>query len=395
MIVRKTRPEESQRVNELFAIAFEFVMDSGPADPENSRVHHWAAFEDDDREMMSNFTISDYQILFDGSSCKMGGIGGVATLPQYRRRGGIRGCFNHALPDMYQNGYDFSYLYPFSTAYYRKFGYENCVQRYLTTVNLSLLNPEPVNGYFRLAEKHTPMTEQIRSIDRVWESRYNMTVIHEDEDYEWTKQADPAKKQEFTYVWFNSQNKPKAYTTFLKKDEPDGRNLVCKRFFYTDREGYYGLLQVFKSLASDHTYAKFPIPANTSMQYLMPEWSLGAASWALQSAGMARVINVKNVLSKTKYIGSGEITLQIMDPQIAENNRTFSISFKNGRAVTVSETDNCADAVLTIQAFSALICGVCNFYDAVQWMTGITIHHKDACFDRIFYTKPMMITDYF
>ena len=30
------------------------------------------------------------QVRFDGHIVKMGGVGGVATLPQYRRRGGIR-----------------------------------------------------------------------------------------------------------------------------------------------------------------------------------------------------------------------------------------------------------------------------------------------------------------
>ena len=31
--------------------------------------------------MMSNFVINDYDVRFDGHACKMGGIGGVATLP--------------------------------------------------------------------------------------------------------------------------------------------------------------------------------------------------------------------------------------------------------------------------------------------------------------------------
>ena len=125
MIVRKIKPEEVLRANELFAIAFEQPMDrEAAAKPDNENVHRWAAFDESSGEMMSSFIINDYTVRFDGHACKMGGIGGVATLPQYRRRGGIRGCFQEALPDMYASGYDLSYLYPFSTAYYRKFGYE-------------------------------------------------------------------------------------------------------------------------------------------------------------------------------------------------------------------------------------------------------------------------------
>ena len=293
MIVRKTALEEARRVNELFAICFEMPYTNCPADPEKDDATHWAAF-DEDGEMMSTFTVSDFTVQFDGSPCKMGGIGGVATLPQYRRRGGIRACFREALPDMYGSGYDFSYLYPFSTAYYRKFGYENCVQKYGWTVDLSLLNPPKEGGSFRLAEKGCPMTAEIRALDAIWESHYNMMVLHGDEDYDWTRKCDPAVKQDFTYVCFDAAGKPNAYTTFRLANEPDGRNLVCSRFCFADKGGFDELMRLFKSLSSDHRFVKFSTPANPAMQYFMPEWSLGAVSWSVQSAGMVRVVNVKS-----------------------------------------------------------------------------------------------------
>ena len=137
MIIRKTRPEEGKRVNTLFAIAFEQPMENGPG--EEPGVTNWGAFEED--TMFSTFAVTDFTQFFDGNQVKMGGIGGVASLPQYRRAGGIRACFQKALPILYREGYVFSYLYPFSTAYYRKFGYESCVQRYLAVLDLRQLRP--------------------------------------------------------------------------------------------------------------------------------------------------------------------------------------------------------------------------------------------------------------
>ena len=107
MIVRKIRPEELKRTYELFSIAFEFSADSEKSPTEiyeevlkhpNSREdtfwgERWAAFEDDDRTMMSYFIAQPFPMQFDGHEYTMTGIGGVATLPQYRRKGGIRGCF--------------------------------------------------------------------------------------------------------------------------------------------------------------------------------------------------------------------------------------------------------------------------------------------------------------
>lgn len=396
MIVRKTTPDEARRINELFAICFEFPYDNCPIeDPEHDDAIHWAAFTEEG-EMMSNFTIPTYQIQFDGHSCKMAGIGGVATLPQYRRQGGIRACFAEALPDMYANGYDFSYLYPFSTRFYRQFGYECCVQKYAWEVNLSLLTPPKDPGTFCLAEKNRPMTEAIRAVDALWEQHFNMMVQHKEEDYKWILEADPAVKQEFTYVWFDARKTPKAYTTFKALWEDGKRNIVCSRFFFVDREGFGGLMQLFKSLAADHTLAKFHTPALPSLQYLMSEWSLGAVDWkVLANGGMVRVVNAAAVLKKAKYRGSSRIILELQDPQIRQNNGRFAVTFESGRAAEVASTQEAADITLTIPAFSALISGVWDWEEARHTLPGLTVNNENAPLDGIFFRKRLMITDFF
>lgn len=395
MIVRKTTPEEARRVNELFAICFEQPYCNCPIDPDHDDAAHWAAY-DEDGAMMSNFTISDYDIRFDGNVCKMGGIGGVATLPQYRRRGGIRACFREALPDMYAQGYDFSYLYPFSTAYYRKFGYECCVQKYAWEVDLAQLNPPKTGGSFVLMEKHRPMTEAVRALDGIWERRYNMMVCHGEEDYRWTTEVDPAGKLDFTYVCFDAAGKPSAYATFRTVSEPSGRNLHCSRFCFKDKGGFYGLMELFKSMAADHAKVLFNTPVNPAFQYLLSEWSLGAAKWSLHaSAGMVRVVNVKRILEKAAYHGSGKFTLAIQDPQIPENDRTFVVTFQDGRATAVEETAHEPDAVMAISTFSALISGVCGFAEAKETFSGLEIKRDNPAFHQVFYRKPLYICDYF
>lgn len=395
MIVRKTTPEEARRINELFAIAFEQPLQNCPADPENDQVCHWAAFSDSG-DMMSSITISDFHIQFDGHVCLMGGIGGVDSLPQYRRMGGIRGCFQAALPDLYAKGYDFSYLYPFSTAYYRKFGFESCVQKYGWEINLSLLGAVPSHGTFRLAEKRNPMTHEIRAVDAVWENRFNLMVHHGDGDYSWTTEADPAVKQEFTYVCFDPEGNPNAYTTFKVANERDGRNLLCSRFCFADKNGFFGLMQLFKSLSTDHAYVKFHTPAIPALQYMLPEWSLGAVKWnLLHNAGMVRIINVRRVLELARYIGSGQLTLEILDPQISENSGRFHLVFVDGKAVSLEDTAAEPDVSMGISTFSALICGVCDFSEARHTFSGLEVRKETNFFHQVFYRKNMMITDYF
>ena len=122
---------------------------------------------------------------------------------------------------------------------------------------------------------------------------------------------------------------------------------------------------------------------------------MGAATWSLRGAGMVRVVNVERVLRKARYMGGGSAVLRIRDPQIQENDRAFAIRFSEGRAVSVEETQEAPDAVLSIPAFSALISGVCDFPDAAEWMDGIEICRRTDALSQVFYRKPMMIVDYF
>ena len=108
MIARKIRAEEYKRCQQLCALAFEYEMKDADLTPEalfekvreNPRSMqdlHWdsqyAAFDDDDRTMLATMTVIPWMACFDGHPVGMGGIGGVASLPQYRRGGAIHhGC---------------------------------------------------------------------------------------------------------------------------------------------------------------------------------------------------------------------------------------------------------------------------------------------------------------
>ena len=105
----------------------------------------------------------------------MAGVGAVQTLPPYRRRGGVAACFAKALPILYADGFLFSYLYPFSTAFYRRVGYESCVTKIACRLDLTQLRLPMGEGSFRLATKVAPLSDAIRAVDWVWETRWNIT----------------------------------------------------------------------------------------------------------------------------------------------------------------------------------------------------------------------------
>lgn len=409
MIIRKIKPEEVKRTVELFSIAFEYAIDvkksaqevyeevsTNPTSREDAFwSERWAAFEDDDKTMMSYFIAKPFPVHFDGQIYTMTGIGGVATLPQYRRNGGIRKCFEAALPAMYHDNVTFSYLYPFSTAYYRKFGYEIGCEKWQYHISLSHVKPFPVSGKCYLLEPENRMLEDIKEIYRNWQNKYNMMIVNEDYEYAWVRDANPTKNQEFTYVYKSERGTPLGYMSFKQVTEPDGRNISCNRLCFTCAEGLKGLLNILISLSSDHGYATLEVPIDTDLTLLFPEWSMGAISLKKIPAGMVRVINVEKVLANAAYRGNGCITLTVSDAQITENNGTFQVSFENGTCTQITRVNSAlADVTMGINEFSRLIIGACDV-ESFNYMDNVTIRHASAPLQQMFYKKPTMIAEYF
>ena len=136
MKTRLLRPEENWKSNLTMAVAFEGDYDLEKAKEsaarerteeekrEDARNRCFCTFLDDDETICGVVNSREYLCRFDGGTYKLGGVGGVSTLPQYRRGGVIRACVTASLKDMYANDFTFAFLYPFSMQYYRKFGFE-------------------------------------------------------------------------------------------------------------------------------------------------------------------------------------------------------------------------------------------------------------------------------
>lgn len=317
MKARQIKPEEVKRTEELFSVSFDFpyhkqaspmeLYEQYRKDPKSREEEHplerFAAFADDDVTMMSSFIMQPFSIRFDGHQESMFSIGGVATLPQYRRQGGIRACFEKALPYLYDKNVVFSYLYPFSTAYYRKFGYELCCKRQSYKVALAHIPSFTPEGHSYLVDETTAAmaAKDIPEIYDAWQKRYNMMVLGESYDFEFIQSANPYKDQIFTYVYRSADEKPLAYMTFCNHTDPDKRYMECSRFFYLNEEGLKGLFSLAKSFASDYRDIRFALPEGPALEQLLPEWSMGAISCELIQNGMVRIINVKKALQDAAY----------------------------------------------------------------------------------------------
>lgn len=397
MIVRKIREDEYRRTREIFAIAFEAGMRPddvsaeeierirrAPANREERYwLERWAAFND--QGSMMGFLIGfPAPIRFDGQEALCTCIGGVSCLPQYRRQGVIAGCFRQHLADSYDQGAVFSYLYPFSTAFYRQFGYELCAETVEWRFDMSAIPAYPdVQGTAILTESHS-QDEALREVYAYSMQGYNLSFLREDCDWSRIVSQQPAADNHFTYVWQNVSGTPKGFVCFRKEYDERRKQaiMVCSDIHFVDEEGLKGLMNFIRSFRSHYQRVHLPLPKDMHLERILPEVS-GHCERTLRFTGMGRIINIRRALALARYQGNGSACFSVTDPLLPQNNDVFRVTFENGRCTHISHGGT-PDTVMDIATFSRLLLGN---LDAAEY--------AGTSLAQIFYPKQMFICDFF
>lgn len=89
-------------------------------------------FEKD--KMIAKTHIIPFEIIINDEKYDMGGIYGVATYPEHRRKGIVNKLMDMSLEFMKEKGHLVSYLHPFDIGFYRKYGWELISNLKKTTV---------------------------------------------------------------------------------------------------------------------------------------------------------------------------------------------------------------------------------------------------------------------
>lgn len=401
MYVRKIKDNEVKRADELFYISFE-IQDHCEQENQSgvkaqSRGEYfanqkWAAF-DENESMMGVISVIPYDIQFDGKLCAMTGIGGVCCLPQHRRKGVVKSCFLASLKDMYEKDFTFSYLYPFSTSYYRKFGYELCSQQANYTISTRAFKRFDVGGEAHLVE-HGAYLDDIKKVYDDFKQGYNLMAAREAFDYSWAVNADPAKDGHYIYVYKNEEGEAKGVLSFEKVKSEKSYEMRCDRFFFSDTEGLKGLLNHVLMFEAYYESVSFSLPANINLIPYIPEWALYHCSCRLLFNGMVRAVNVQKVLEAAKYRGSGNLTIKVRDAIIEQNNHSFEVLFEKGSAVRVALSENTPDIELDIADFSACMVGAYH-PEEIALLESVAIHTTTEAIGSVFYKKPNFIADFF
>lgn len=401
MFARILKPEESWICYKIQSIAFDSPFDEekekaecakpkeekAPVNdglPEDERgVLCWVSGEGE--EYYSAMEMFPFPARFDGHVVMMNGIGGVATLPQHRRKGAVRVLMQEAIRDLYEHDYVLSMLFPFSSAYYRQFGYGSGTRLATWTVPLSGIRLPDVGGSIEMlnyGDDLSVLAEIYNSCCADW----NLSVVRRVYDEELVKE-NFMKQARHIYVWRNNAGEARGFM-ILKKVES---TMECtfdfhlmNGIYFRDAEALMTLLRFATSFQPRCDKIRFCVPDGLHVEEIVANDS--DAKCELVYSDMVRVVNVRKALELCRCKGKGSVRIAVDDGIIAENCGVWQVDFAPGQPNRVEKVDGPADVEMRIDSLSQLLLGIRCSGD-LPMMPGVRVINSDAPLENIFYTK--------
>lgn len=365
-----------------------------PSDPFR-KIKSWAAFSDDGKQILGDMNVYTYTVNFDGHQTLMGGYGGVSTLPTFRRGGVIRACMTASLEDLYQTGCPFAFLYPFSRAYYRQFGFENGPRACSWVIELDALKPQKIPGTMRQllpGDDLSPLTK----IYNAFYQNYNLAVVRKKYDPELMVEK-LIQEHRYLYVWYNESGEPRGF--FIAKKTENRRMDCCTTFWLKnafialDSQAFHAMLHFIRNtFSADYDSLTLTVPENLHIEPLISEGN--KAQCNVQLNGMARIVHVEKALEMCRCKGEGCLYIQVEDPVLSQNSGVWKLSFSTGKPNQVEKCQSQPDITLPIGDLTSLLCGMRDVED-IAFMPQTIVHHLDAPLEQVFYRKPCHVLELF
>ena len=184
MIVPKTvRALVEDDLEQLFAVRqVAFFEPADLSDPETqerykSRLPYTRGYFDEDT-LTSAYTLFPFEMFVAGQCVKMGGLAGVASAPESRRRGHIAKLLKDALEQLRVAGVGWCLEYPFDPRFYARYGWQSVPSGALVKVPSDRLFRGRAPDATRLNPNDA---EQLKPIYRRWAQGHTFTLSRDDE----------------------------------------------------------------------------------------------------------------------------------------------------------------------------------------------------------------------
>ncbi len=328
---------------------------------------------DNTGKLCTSTVLHDFKVRFDGHEVGMGGIGGVATLPEERRKGHVRAMFQNLLPEMRDRGMLFSYLYPFSMNYYAMYGYSQAYNRHVCQletyqlkmfvkrreVTYRLVEPE-INIETKERRLNDNDARDLSEVYNAFIKDRNLAVVRDTERLNRHFAKIPFCENRYTYICY-SDGSPTGYVSFSIDDKVEQRCMDVAEICFKDQDAFGALMELLYQNAYQIRYVKLALPAD--MLFFIETVEGFSVKTTLNTQGMNRVVDAEAVLKLARIdspLAKGRFSIKVSDQMLDWNNHTFLVEWENAeRQVSIADSTIGADADLTVDIgrFTQLVTG--------------------------------------
>ena len=378
MIIRRLREDENGKLDAIQSLAFSFSYDMDEGDGKGLNSEVYGAYLDDGETLTATIFTPEFDSYYCGKVFKSVGIGGVASVPEYRRMGAVRAIFDEIFRMAPERGWATSFLYPFSFNYYRQFGYECVMKRMTIKVPASAMAKFPRNTSAKMYIRGGAVTENdLLSVYNAYAENYDCMFRRSGLRAYSEK---PHQSQRLTYVWYDGET-PVSLATIRCKDGVMTVSELC----YTSPEalrGILGFLRMFEGQVQEFKFTE--LPPESELDLLFGEFV--DVEYSMHSNAMGRVLLPQTLLENSIYPEEfGHFRVQIDDP-LAFNRGVYAVEYVRGEAQVIRMPfDSAYDLSLNVPALSRILLGGERF-DArrASYMDGVKICGNADDFFRVF-----------
>lgn len=296
-------------------------------------------------QLAAKLHLIPFEVHIGEQKWKMGGIAGVATYPEFRRKGYVKDLMQQALKEMKEEGYSISMLHPFKISFYRKYGWELLTNRIKCTLSKSdLVMQEVVSGTIKRTNNDVNFYD-LNEIYTHYASRFAGMLVRENTWWE------TITKDELISIYYDADQRPKGFLVYSIKDS----KMKVEEFVALTAEARKGLWNFICQHDSMVNEVEIILSEKEPLLYTLKEPNVKTE---LMPYFMVRIVDVEKFLSDYDFQWIGEeFVLQITDEYADWNEKTFTL--KNGEVYVHTEHDSVEGEVIqiSINSLSTILFG--------------------------------------
>ncbi len=299
-----------------------------------------------DSHLMGMTHLNPYKISLNGVAIDTDYLVGVATAPEYRRRGVLKALMQNAFAKMLKQNKPIAILMPSAPGVYKLYGFSYCYFKYKYTMpilDLAATFKQPAGYEFEFLNKDN--YTELQQVYKKFTKKYNGFILRDQKN--WYNLIDECFVEGGYLVSVKKDNLYCAYMLYMIKEN----TFQVVELIFSDEQSKVALLSfasqhfsqceqfVWQAPIDDLTFLDFP--TNKHMPKVEPFM-------------MARIIEPISAfeLLAFKLPLDMQLTIQIQDDFIKDNNKVFVI--KNGKMQISSQAP---DAKMDISILSQLYFG--------------------------------------